>query len=121
MLAKILGWFWLIMGIIFLLKPEFLRKRLQKKSLKKLKKIFFSIALLFGGLILATAFRTHGFLSKFLMVLGILSVFKAFFLLKSKIAEKIIEWLANQPITLFRIGASIHILIAVIILAFSKS
>lgn len=120
MLVKILGWFWIGMGILFLLKPELLRKRLQKKSFKKFKKYLFSFLLVLSGLLIAAAWRAEGLLAKVVMIFGIMGIFKAFFFLKAKGAEKFMEWFADKPLILFRFGATFHIVLGTIILALRK-
>jgi len=116
MLVKILGWFWLIAGILFLLKPKMLKELLQKKSIKQLKKVSFGIAIFVGFWLLVAGLRSAGFLSKFLMVLGIASLVKALIFLRAKIADKIIAWLGRQSLAFFRLAACVHILLATIIL-----
>ena len=73
-------------------------------------------AIFLGILFISAAFKSSGFLSKILMVLGIISIFKGFFFLKAKFAERIITWIAGQPPVFFRFAASVYILIGLIIL-----
>ena len=117
MLAKILGWFWILTGIIFLLKPEWLRKRLQKKSYKILKKYLFVIALFFGFLFITAAFKSAGISSKLLLFFGIIAIFKSLFFLKAKAAARILDWFIRQPSFLFRIVALCQIILGIIILS----
>jgi hypothetical protein len=116
MLIKLLGWFWIITGILFFLKPEMLRRRLQKKTLKNLKKYLFLIVITLSIFLISAAWRSEGLLSKVVMVLGIIGIFKGFFLLKAKAAEKILGWFIKQPSIFFRFGASLQIIIGIIIL-----
>ena len=116
MLIKLLGWFWIITGTLFFLRPEMLRKRLQKKTLNKLKKYLFLIVITLSLFLIGAAWKSEGLLSKIVMVLGIIGILKGFFLLKAKAAEKILEWFIKQPLTFFRFGASLQIIIGIIIL-----
>lgn len=116
MLLKIFGWFWIVAGLIFLLKPQILKNRLQKKGLKKLRKYFFALSLVLGGLLISVGLRFHGLLAKIIMIIGIIAIFKALFLLKAKAADRLMDWSASQPLILFRIGACFWILTGVIIL-----
>jgi uncharacterized protein YjeT (DUF2065 family) len=120
MLAKLLGWLFIIAGILFLLKPQMLRKRFQKKSLKALKKYLFVIVMFLSILFITAALRTSGILSKILLVLGIVGIFKGFFFLKAKIAGRIIEWYGKQSLAFFRFFASLYILSGLIILWLRK-
>lgn len=120
MFIKLLGWFWIIAGVFFLLKPEMLRRKLQKKSGKKLRKILFFITIFLSMLLISAAWKTHGIFSKIVMIMGIIGIFKGFFLLKAKAADKILNWYVKQPLKFFRFGACLQILIGMIILGLRK-
>lgn len=116
MITKILGYLWIIAGVFFVLKPQILKNSIQRKSLKKLRKYFIFIAVLLGALLISVGWKLQGFLAKMIIVLGIISIFKGVFLLKAKVADKMIEWFAAKPLIFFRTGACFYILIGVIIL-----
>ena len=120
MFIKIIAWIWIILGVLFLIKPDFLKKRLQKKGAKKLKKTLFVISLALAITLIVVAFKYQGILPKVLVVLGILGIIKAFLFLKAKSAEKLIEWSAKQPLVLFRVGGGIYLVIGLAILKFAK-
>lgn len=119
MLANIIGWIFVILGILFLVKPEILKNKLQKKSIKKLKKYLFYLALIISLGLLLASFKMSGVWAKIIAILGIIGVFKAIFLLKAKAADKILEWSSKQPLNLFRFGGAIYIIIGIAILKFS--
>jgi len=116
MLLKIFGWFWIVAGVIFLLKPQILKNRLQKKGLRKLRKYFFALAIILGGLLISVGFRFQGLLAKIVMIIGIIAIFKAVMLLKAKTAEKLMDWSGSQPLIFFRIGACFWIFTGVVLL-----
>ena len=116
MFVKILGYIWLVVGILFLLKPQILKNRLQKKGLKKLRKYFVLLALILGALLISIGFKFQGILAKIVMILGILGIFEGIFLLKAKASDKIIEWFAAKPLIYFRLGACFYIAIGIILL-----
>ena len=116
MLIKLLGWFWIITGTLFFLKPEMLRKKLQRKTLKKLKKYLFFIIIILSLFLMGAAWKSEGILSKIVMVLGIIGIVKALFLLRAKAAENILEWFIKQPSIFFRLAASLQIIIGIIVL-----
>ena len=116
MLAKLLGWFWIIIGVLFLVKPQILKNRLQKKSVKQLKRIFFALAIFFGILFLTAGFKAEGFLSKLLVIFGIIAFIKTVFFIKGKAADKMIAWLSSQPLKFFRIYAVIYIILGLVFL-----
>lgn len=116
MLAKIIGWVWVIIGILFLIKPNFLKAKLQKKGIKKIKKLLFGIAIVFGIFLIAASGKIQGFVSIIIMILGIIAIIKGVILLKAKFAEELLDWVSRQPILFFRIIALVYITIGVVIL-----
>jgi len=119
MLATILGWFFIIMGILFVIWPQVLRNRLLKKSYKTMRRYFVLLSIFLGILLIKVSWGYEGLLPKIIVALGIIGIFKGFFLLKSKAAEKMSAWFAGQPLILFRAGAAFHILIGIAILNLS--
>ncbi len=118
MIAKLLAYLMIIMGIVFLVKPDFLRKKLQRKSTKYIKRILFGVILFVAIMFISAGWRTPGILAKILIILGIIGVFKAVFFLKAKAAEKIVNWYINQKPIFFRIGGVVYVLMGICILFF---
>jgi len=116
MIAKIAGWFWIITGIFFLLKPHLLKTRLQKQSLKKIRRYLFAITISLSALIMGAAFKSEGLLSKVIFGLGVFGVLKGFFFLKGKASEKVIEWYKTRSVKFFRISAAMQTLFRFILL-----
>jgi len=120
MLLRILGWFWILLGILFLLKPGLIKRRLQKKSMKFLRRYIFLLALVFGFLFISASRQLEGMLSTVVMLLGIIAIFKAFFYLKAKAADKIIAWSSRQPLIFFRVIALLYIALGAFMVASTR-
>jgi len=103
MLLNIIGWFYIIFGVIYLIKPNWLQGRLKKKSTKKLKRIFFALAFIIGALLIKATWGMEGLIPKIIMVIGIIAIFKSVFFLKAKSSEKLIQWWMDRPINFYRI------------------
>jgi hypothetical protein len=116
MIATILGWVLIVMGTLFLLKPEALKNRLQKKGLRKMKRYLFFLTISVALLFIGAAGNIPGLWGKILLIFGIIGIIKAFFLLKAKAAEKMMNWFFTKPLSLFRIGGCLYLLIGLIIL-----
>jgi hypothetical protein len=116
MLINLLGWFWFILGVISLIRPQILKNILQKKSIKKIKKVLIAIGIFLGLWLISAGFNIQGFLSKFLMILGIIVLVKALLFLKLKTADRIIEWFSRKPLSFYRLAACIYMLIGIIII-----
>ena len=81
-----------------------------------MRKYLFIIILFIAIYFIKIAFRAEGIPSKILFILGIIGIAKALLLLKAKASEKIIDWLARQPLIVYRIIASLQIAVGIIIL-----
>ena len=116
MLLKILGWMWIAGGVLFLWKPEWLRQKLKKKSLKSVRGVLFGFIMFVSILFIKGAWGVPGLLAKIVIVFGVIGVFKAFFMLKSKAAEILINWFVRQPVGFFRFAAAAQIVIGIILI-----
>ena len=116
MIATILGWVLIVMGTLFLLKPEALKNRLQKKGLRKMKRYLFLLTISVALLFIGAAGNIPGLWGKILLIFGVLGITKAFFLLKAKAAEKMMNWFFTKPLIIFRIGGCFYVLLGLILL-----
>lgn len=106
MLAKIIGTIWVVLGLLWLVKPESLKYRLKKKLSRKLRRVVFAFILVFGLLIIGSVLKAPGILAKIVGIIGIFIAVKAVLLLTSKTQEKLFDWWAERPIIFFRIWAA---------------
>ncbi len=116
MLAKMLGWSWIVLGVVFLIKPQMLRNRLQKKGMKKIRKYLFAGALTLSSIILSVAWNSEGILAKIVFIFGLVGIFKSMFFLKEKTSEKLVEWFSKQPLKNFTVWALAQICFGVMLL-----
>jgi len=117
-IVKIIGFIWVIWGILVLIKPEILRKKLQTKGSKKLKKNLFLLTLFLSITLIIASLKASGLLPKILLVLGIIGIFKAFIFLKSKASDRLIAFSASLPLTVYRAGGALYIVIGLSIVKF---
>ena len=120
MFIRILGWLWVITGVLFLLRPQWLKKRLQKKNMRLVRKYLFFIAVALGILLISVSWKIPGLLSKVIMIIGIAGIIKGFFFLKAKAADKTIQTLASRPLALFRVLALAYIVVGLMVLLLHK-
>jgi len=118
MLIKIIGILWILLGILFILKPQILQKRLQKKSTKKVRKNLFLLALFLAFTLILASLKSQGILPKIIMILGIIGIIKAFTFLNAKAAEKLISWISSKPVSIFRLGGVAYVLLGIIMWKF---
>ena len=116
MLSYIVGSLFILLGLVFLLYPETLRKRLRKKAVRKIKRYLFAAALFLGIMLISTGWKYEGILPVILAIAGVVVIFKGLFLLKSKASDRITEWILNQPVIYLKIAAVCHILLGLLII-----
>ena len=116
MLVSILGWFWVVTGVIFLIWPNFLKKRLQKKSYKIIRRYLFVVGIFLSVMLISVGLKATGAISKIILVIGLIALIKAVFLVKAKAAEKLVEFFIKQSLIMFRFWALVQIAIGVLIL-----
>ena len=116
MFSYIIGSLFIMLGILFLLYPESLRKRLRKKALRKIRKYLFAGAITLGILLISTGWKYEGLLPKILVLVGIVAIFKGVFFLKSRAADKVTEWILKQPVIVLKIFAICQIILGLLII-----
>ena len=116
MLLKILGWFWLLSGILFFLKPVWLRNKLKKRSLKTIRRLIFALAFAVGILLVNATWGLPGWLPKGVFIIGIIAILKAVFFLKAQSAARVVEWFLSRPVRYFRFFAVGQIVFGALVL-----
>ncbi len=105
MLSNIIGGIFIFLGVLFLLYPEWFRKSLRKKALRRIRRYFFAAMLFFGVMLFSAGWRHSGILPKILMVAGLLAVLKGLLLLKSKATDEVTAWILERPVPHLRLIA----------------
>jgi hypothetical protein len=116
MFSHIVGSIFILLGVLFLLYPEALRKRLRRKAVWRLRRWFFAAALFFGALLVSVGWKQPGLLPKVLVLIGVAAILKGLLLLNSKATEKITAWVLSRPILHLRIFAVAEIAMGLLIL-----
>lgn len=115
MLLQILGWFWIITGLIFWIHPDKLCKKLQRKGRRKVQWFFIVTAVTVGLMLLGAAWQQQGLAAKVAFFLAILAVIKAIMLINGKVAAAMADWLYSQPVPVLRGFAVVQILIGAVL------
>lgn len=103
MLAKILGIIWIILGVWWLLKPDALKRRLQRKMSRRVRWTVFGFLFIFGIMMTGSVFKTPGVLPKVIGIIGLIIAIRAIVFITSKASEKILSWWGERPIIVFRV------------------
>lgn len=116
MLSTVLGIISIITGALWLYKPEGLRNRLTKKMNRKLKLIVYGFVIVFGFMIVGSVLGASGFLPKVVGIIGLVIAIKGIFLITTKTSEKMSDWLADKPLSFYRIWASVVLVIGIMLI-----
>ena len=116
----ILGWFLVITGIIMFLNPEKARKKMAGQGFGQVKGYLLIIALLLGSLLVSAVNKISGILSMIILIAGIFLLFKGYFLLKRKAANKINAWVLKIPIRSLKIYSVIQIAVGALMLILQR-
>ena len=111
MIAKIVGSFWIILGALWLAKPEILKKRLKRKMTRKVRRIVFGFVIVFGFMLAGSVLKAPGNLHKIIGIIGLIIMIRAIMIVTSKTSEKALEWWANKPLIVFRIWGAVVLLL----------
>jgi len=115
---KAVALFWIGLGVFWFIKPGSLKGYIKKKSLKKIRKSLFIIALIAGFYLMGISWKIQGLLSKVIFIAGIIAVFKGVFFLQSKASEKIISFWEKWPDNLLRVWALLFASLGVVLFFF---
>ena len=115
MLSKIVGAIWIVLGLLWLIKPEGLKNRLKKKLNRRMRRVVFGFILVFGFLMIGSAFKVPGLLPKIIGIIGMIIAIRAIILLMSKASEKMFDWWAERPLIYFRVWALIILAIGLLL------
>jgi len=111
MIAKIIGWTWIMLGIFWLIKPEGLKNRMKKKTGRRTKRVIYAAILMMAFYMIGSAFGAPGMLPKIIAIIGMIMVIRVIIMITSKTSEKIFDWWTNKPSIIFRIWALVFLMI----------
>ena len=116
MLTKILGTISVLMGLLWLMKPEALKNRVKKKMNRKLMFIVYGFIIVFGFMIIGSVIGTPGLLPKIIGIAGMIIDIKGILMLTRKGSGKITDWLQAKPLLFFRAWALFIITIGIMLI-----
>jgi uncharacterized protein YjeT (DUF2065 family) len=87
MWSTIIGCLFIVSGVAFAVNPERLRRRIQKKSLRTIRRTLVAIVAGAGLLLFAVGWQLEGILAKSCTMAGFLLLLKGVYLFKAKSAD----------------------------------
>lgn len=115
-MAKILGIIWVVLGILWLIRPEALKNRLKRKVGRKMKWTIYGFLIAFGILMVGSVIKAPGLLPKVIGIGGAILVIKGFLLFLSKASDKLWAWWAEQPLLYFRLQALVILVVGIMLI-----
>jgi hypothetical protein len=102
MISTILGVFWILVGVLGLIRPQFLQARIGKKSNRKLRWTLIGFIVFLVLNLLGVAFRFESLVLKGLSIVGIAFLAKMAWGIQSKASNKFLSWWSELPVVVFR-------------------
>ncbi|NQS99653.1 MAG: hypothetical protein HQ595_01100 [Candidatus Omnitrophica bacterium] len=116
MLSNILGIIWILLGLLWILKPQMLRRRLIKKTNRKIKWAVFIFTIVLAFSLIGTVFKAEGILLRVVGLVGIFLAVKAIFLLTAKSSTKLADWANKRALVFFRTWGVVVLLLGIFLL-----
>ncbi|MBN1871745.1 MAG: hypothetical protein JW800_04140 [Candidatus Omnitrophica bacterium] len=110
-MARLLGIFWLLFGIVWLIRPDILKNRLKRKMSRRIRWTIYGFLFFFGLIMIGSLIKAEGLLPKIIGILGVILVIKSTLLFLSKTSDRLWKWWAEQPLMIFRLQALIIIIV----------
>jgi len=118
MITQIIGSIWIILGIVWLIKPEGLKNRLKRKMGRRAKKVIYVAVLMLALSMIGSAFSAPSVLFKIIAIIGMVMAIRVIIMITSKTSEKIFDWWADRPTIIFRVWALIFLAVGVLMVFF---
>ena len=113
---NIIGIFWMLIGLIGIIKPVFIHNFFRKKTGKRQFKLIIAVILLLGSVFLELFFISESILLRVLVVIGFVAVVRGILMLNKKTGEKVSNYLSKLPIFYFRLIAIVFFIIGFVFL-----
>ncbi|MEM7232211.1 MAG: hypothetical protein AAF517_08560 [Planctomycetota bacterium] len=105
LLLQLMGWAWVVLGAWWFLRPQGIRRRLERGLRGQLRTILLLALWTIGGLLFVAGRELGGIAGYALPVVGCIAALKGLLLLRSRISEPVFAWWADQSDTVYRIAA----------------
>ena len=118
MFTKIFGILWVLLGVLWSLKPGVLRNRMKNKMSRKMKWVVLGFIVVMGFTLLGSVVKAKVLYFKIIGLIGLIIVMRGIFLVTAKTSGKISGWLEERSLLFFRawaifvLGVGIMLLLA---------
>lgn len=116
MWTNIIGGLFIVSGAAFLVNPDRLRKKLQRKGVRTLRRYLVAAAFAAGILLISAAWKQEGMLPKIMIAAGIVFLLKGLYFVKAKSADVIAGRVMKLPALWLRLFALGQVALGVLII-----
>jgi uncharacterized protein YjeT (DUF2065 family) len=113
-IRDIIGIIWILIGVIGLIKPVFIRNFLNKKTRMRKFKFFILFAFILISFFLELFFRFDQLIIRIVIAVGFIFILKLILMLNKKVSEKIAEYLLKVPCIYLRLIALIFLVMGIV-------
>ncbi len=121
MWSTIIGCLLIVSGVAFAANPERLRRRIQKKSLRTIRRTLVAIVTGAGLLLFSVGWQLEGILAKSCTMAGFLLLLKAVYLFKAKSADMMAARLMHLSALYLRLFAVGQIVLGIALVMLRKA
>jgi uncharacterized protein YjeT (DUF2065 family) len=113
-ISDIIGIIWILIGVIGLIKPVFIRNFLNKKTRMRKFKLFILFAFILISFFMELFFRFDKLITRIVIAVGFIFILKLILMLNKKVSEKIAEYLLKVPRIYLRLIALIFLVMGIV-------
>jgi len=114
--ARIIGVIWVILGLLWLIKPEALKNRLKRKIGRRMKWTIYGFLIVFGVIIMGSVLKSPGVPAKVVGIIGAILAIKGILLFFSKASDGLWQWWAGRPLIYFRLQALLILAVGIFLI-----
>ncbi len=116
----ILGWVWFALGLWWFMRPQGIRKRLERDFRKKLRTLLIITLLAVAGVLFSSGRELGGIAGWLVPIAGVIVCLKALLLVRGKLCDTVLDWWSDRSDRVYR-GSAACLAIAGLLLQWATS
>ena len=116
MIANIIGIIWVVLGLLWTIKPKMLRNRLIKKMNRKMRWTIFGVIFMLVFSLLGAVIKSQGLWGKIAGLIGIFILIRVILFFTSQASKKVSDFWSKKPILYFRIWGIVALVSGILLI-----
>jgi hypothetical protein len=108
------GWAYMILAIWWFFRPKRIRNVFERSFRRKMRWLLVVVTFAVGGVIFGAGRDIGGWVGTLLVVIGIVALLKGLFFLSGKASDKVFDWWAKQPDSVYRAAAVVMFIVGLL-------